>query len=265
MRNILRRARVRGVVATVLAGGLVLGVGPAANAVTTAEAAAVWKAHDKNCEDVPGPAGLLGTVCVQVQKRVTDAGAVTGYRGRVSLAPEPGQALTPDHYVWNSEIIKYCASACTPKTSAWTSSWSPVLTSLSTYVAWSPKEGSNWDVGAGWSEWFKQAGRCVQYSAGEVCVNRYQRGYHKHHQERGQLVVKPVAGQWIEPRWVRVGRPVNGENLATTKDLCAPVCTKRSTNYSSSVVTRISGHGEDFASASWMLPSGAVKSMRVAE
>ena len=131
MRNILRRARVRGVAATVLAGGLVLGVGPAANAVTTAEAAAVWKAHDKNCEDVPGPAGLLGTVCVQVQKRVTDAGRLPAIAGGVSLAPEPGQALTPDHYVWNSEIIKYCASACTAKTSAWTSSWSPVLTSLS--------------------------------------------------------------------------------------------------------------------------------------
>lgn len=134
------------------------------------------------------------------------------------------------------------------------------------YVAWSPREGVLFDVGAGWSVWHKFAGRCVEYSAGEVCVNEYERGYRKGYQENGQLVVKPVAGQWIEPRWVRVGRVADGKTVSTTKDLCDPSCTKRRTNFSSSIVAPVTGGSDErFASASWVLPSGAVKSMRVAD
>ncbi|WP_020385409.1 hypothetical protein [Kribbella catacumbae] len=80
-----------------------------------------------------------GSVCAETQKRVTASGAVTGYRGRVSVAPAPGQSITPDRYVWNSNITYYCSGGCAPKTTAWTSTWSPVLTSYSTYVAWSPR------------------------------------------------------------------------------------------------------------------------------
>ncbi|WP_020385410.1 hypothetical protein [Kribbella catacumbae] len=103
----------------------------------------------------------------------------------------------------------------------------------------------------------------MKYSAGEVCVNRYDRGYRKFFDERGQLVVKPAAGQWIEPQWVRVGHVEKGKSSSKTKDLCDPSCTKRSTNWSSSVVSYVTGYDEGFASASWALPSGAVKSMRV--
>lgn len=78
-----------------------------------------------------------GSVCAEVQKRVTASGSVTGYRGRLSVAPAPGQSITPSHYIWSSKKTHYCSGGCTPKTTTWTSSWSPVLTSESTYVAWS--------------------------------------------------------------------------------------------------------------------------------
>ncbi|TCC10971.1 hypothetical protein [Kribbella soli] len=228
-----------------------------------AEAATTWQAHDKNCKTLKTSEGVeIGSVCAEVQKRVTDTGSITGYRGRASVAPVAGQSITPDHYVWNSQITEYCSGGvCAPKTTAWTSSWSPVLTSESPYVTW----GDYGDVGASWSQWFKQAGRCVTYVAGEVCVNRYERAYRTYHEERGQLIVKPASGQWIEPRWVRVGHVINGESTSQTTNLCDPSCTRTSTNLSRSVVRSFdSGYDEGFASASWALPSGAVKSMRVA-
>ena len=52
-----------------------------------------------------------------MQKRVTDTGAITGYRGRASVAPVAGQSITPDHYVWNSQITECCSGGeCAPKT-----------------------------------------------------------------------------------------------------------------------------------------------------
>ena len=105
----------------------------------------------------------------------------------------------------------------------------------------------------------------MTYTAGEVCVNRYDRGYRTVYEERGQLLVKPASGQWIEPRWVRAGHVVNGKSSSKTKDLCDPSCTRRRTNWSSSVVlSPVPGFDEGVASASWALPSGAVRSMRVA-
>jgi hypothetical protein len=232
-----------------------------------AEAATTWKAHDKNCETVIGTGGAeAGSVCAEVQKRVTDSGAVTGYRGRLSVLPASGQSITPTNYTWMSLNRDYCSGGCTAKTTAWTSAWSTVSTFEETYIARGTLTGDYvFHVGASWSQWFKMASRCVTYVAGEVCVNYYERDYRTIHEERGQLIVKPAPGQWIEPRWVRVGHVFDGKTSSETKDLCDPSCTRRGTNWSSSVVlSPVSGFDEGFASASWALPSGAVKSMRVA-
>jgi len=109
------------------------------------------------------------------------------------------------------------------------------------------------------------AGRCLTYVAGKVCVNRLERGYRTEMQERGQLLVNPASGQWIEPRWVRVGRVIDGKTTSKTVDLCDPSCTRRTEYKSSSVYNSpISGYDEGFAYASWALPSGVIKSLRVA-
>ena len=231
-----------------------------------AEAATTWKAHDKNCKTVIAAGEVLaGSVCAEVQKRVTDSGSVTGYRARLSVTPASGQSITPTHYTWSSTNTDFCSGGCTPKTTAWTSPWSAVETYAGTYVARGTLGGDYvFDVGASWSGWTKVAGRCVAYSAGEVCVNRHERGYRTVIQERGQIQVKPDSGQWIEPRWVRVGNVYNGTSTYKTTDLCDPSCTRRTTSWSGTVTGVVGGFDELFASASWALPSGAVKSMRVA-
>ena len=89
------------------------------------------------------------------------------------------------------------------------------------------------------------AGRCLTYVAGKVCVNRLERGYRTEMQERGQLLVNPASGQWIEPRWVRVGRVIDGKTTSKTVDLCDPSCTRRTEYKSSSVYNSpISGYDE---------------------
>lgn len=228
-----------------------------------AEAATTWQAHDKNCKTLKTSEGAeLGSVCAEVQKRVTDTGSITGYRGRTSVAPVAGQSITPDHYNWNSQNVEFCSTGeCEPKTAAWTSSWSPTLTSESTYVTW----GDYGDVGASWSSWTKLATRCLTYVAGKVCVNRYERGYRTYYQERGQLIINPAAGQTIEPRWVRVGHVINGTSTSQTTTFCTPTCPRPTTSWSRSVSRDFdTGYDEGFASASWTLPSGATKSLRVA-
>ena len=233
-----------------------------------ADAATTWQAHDKNCRTAWATAEVeAGEVCAEVQKRVTDSGSVTGYRGRLIVTPNAGQSITPDHYVWQSHITKYCSTTCAPKTTAWTSSWSAVETSETTYVGWgtSGELGYGFDVGASRSAWTKVVGKCVTYTAGKVCVNRLERGYRTEMQERGQLLVNPASGQWIEPRWVRVGRVIDGKTTSKTVDLCDPSCTRRTEYKSSSVYNSpISGYDEGFAYASWALPSGVIKSLRVA-
>ena len=226
-----------------------------------AEAATTWQAHDKNCKAV-----IAGSACAEVQKRVTDSGSVTGYRGRLTVTPTSGQSITPTTYSWSSSgsLKDLCSGGCTAKTTAWTSAWSPVETTAGAYVARGTMTGDYLMVGASWSAWNKVAGRCVTYSAGEVCVNRHERSYRTVGHERGQIQVKPASGQWIEPRWVRVGWVYNGTGNSQTNDLCEPSCTRRSTSWSGTTMRVGSGADEYFASASWALPSGAVKTMRVA-
>lgn len=227
---------------------------------SNAEAATTWKAHDKNCQTV-----IAGSACAEVQKRVTDSGSVTGYRGRLTVTPTSGQSITPTTYSWSMYgVLKdLCSGGCTAKTTAWTSAWSPVETTAGAYVARATMTGNYLMIGASWSKWNKVAGRCVTYSAGEVCVNRHERSYRINGHERGQIQVKPASGQWIEPRWVRVGWVNDGTGNSQTKDLCEPSCTRRSTNWSGTTMRVGSGADELFASASWALPSGEVKTMRV--
>jgi hypothetical protein len=227
---------------------------------SNAEAATTWKAHDKNCQTV-----IAGSACAEVQKRVTDSGSVTGYRGRLTVTPASGQSITPTTYSWSMYgVLKdLCSGGCTAKTTAWASAWSPVETTAGAYVARATTTGESLWLGASWSKWTKVAGRCVTYSAGEVCVNRHERSYRMNGHERGQIVVKPASGQWIEPRWVRVGRVHDGTGNSQTADLCDPSCTRRTTNWSGTTMRVGSGADEYFASASWALPSGEVKSMRV--
>ncbi|MEU0698806.1 hypothetical protein ABZ349_33260 [Streptomyces niveus] len=248
--------RITAALATLAAAGATIVATPSG-----AEAATTWWTHDKNCETK-----AVGSACAEVQKRVTDSGAVTGYRGRLTVTPVSGGSITPTTYSWSSGgVLKdLCTGGCTPKTTAWASSWSPVQTTAGAYVARGTMTDDYLMIGVSWSAWTKVAGRCVTYSAGEVCVNRHERSYRNIGHERGQIQVKPKSGQWIEPRWVRVGHVVNGASNSQTTDLCDPSCTRRTSNWSGTTMRTRSGFDEGFAYASWALPSGAIKSMRVA-
>ncbi|KUO22031.1 hypothetical protein AQJ91_05415 [Streptomyces dysideae] len=69
----------------------------------SAQAAATWQAHDKNCKTfTDANAQSLGSACAEVQKRVTDADSVNGYRGRVTVNPTAGNWMKPTTYVFGS-------------------------------------------------------------------------------------------------------------------------------------------------------------------
>ncbi|MFD0430844.1 hypothetical protein ACFQ60_36725 [Streptomyces zhihengii] len=57
---------------------------------SSASAATTWQAMDSVCKTYTALDGVTskGKICAEVQKRVTDTGSVTGYRGRVVLTPQ---------------------------------------------------------------------------------------------------------------------------------------------------------------------------------
>ncbi|MFD3482013.1 hypothetical protein [Streptomyces sp. NPDC058665] len=252
----LRRALVAVGATAAVAGGALAGA-PAAQAAST------WQAHDKNCKTVTG-----GSVCAEVQKRVTDAGAVNGYRARMTVTPTAGNWMKPTTYTWSSDgaLSQVCAGGCSQQTSAWTSKWSPVKTTAGTYVARGETTGGYlFDAAASWSGWARVAEKCATDVAGKFCVYRHERGYRDTMQERGKLTVTPAAGKWIEPRWVRVGTVMNGTNTFKTSDLCDPSCTRRTGSWSATVTRTMPGLAgplELYASARVALPSGTVKTIK---
>jgi hypothetical protein len=250
-----------GATAAVVGGGLV--------GAPAAQAAATWQAHDKVCETVTDiNAQIIGSVCAEVQKRVTDAGSVNGYRARVTVTPAAGHWMKPTTYVWSSDgaVSQVCPGGCTQQTSAWTSAWSPVKTTAGTYeVRGEIDTGNSFDVAASWSGWALVAEKCATSAAGRVCVYRHERGYRDVMQERAKLTVAPTAGNWIEPRWVRVGTVMNGTDTHRTIDLCDPACTRRTASWSATVTRTIPGLQsplELYASAQVALPSGAVQTIK---
>jgi hypothetical protein len=246
--------------AAVVGGGLV--------GAPAAQAAATWQAHDKVCQTVTdGNPQSLGSACAQVQKRVTDAGSITGYRARVILTPTAGHWMKPTTYNWSSGgLNQVCPGGCAEQTSAWTSAWSPVITTAATYrVLGEVSGGASFYVVASWSDWARIAEKCATYAAGKVCVHRHERGYRETMQERGKLTVTPADGNWIEPRWVRVGNVSDGTDTQKTRDLCDPSCTRRTAYWSTTVSRTMGGIGSDYelyASAQVALSSGEVKTIR---
>ncbi|MFE6984121.1 hypothetical protein [Streptomyces griseus] len=244
-------------------------VGTTLVAPSAAVAANTWQAHDKNCKTINDiNAQPVGSVCAEVQKRVTASGAVNGYRGRVTVNPTEGNWLKPDTYLWSTSggLGEVCAGGCPQHTTAWSSSWTPVKTVPGTYTVRGESNGGNFDVSASWSNWFQLAEKCATYAgAGEVCVRRHERSHRGVMQERGQIAVHPATGKWIEPRTVRVGTVNDGTTTATSRDLCDPSCTRRDANWSATVSRNLVGPSstfEGFAAASFALPSGTVKTLK---
>ncbi len=246
-------------------GATVAIVGGAFAGVPAAQAAATWQAFDKNCRDVTSGSGNAGSVCAEVQKRVTDTGSINGYRARLTVAPAAGHSLKPTTHTWGSDGATYqiCSGGCAPQTSDWTSAWTPVKTTASSYVARGEISGGYiFDVAASWSAWNQIAKKCATYAAGKLCVYRHERAYRDTYQERAKLTVTPSAGNWVEPRWVRVGIVSDGVDSHKTRDLCDPSCTRRTASWSATVSRTIGNIGstyELYASAQVALPSGDVK------
>lgn len=233
-----------------------------------AQAAATWQAHDKVCQTVTDlNAQTLGTACAEVQKRVTDAGTINGYRARVTVNPTAGHWMKPTTYNWSwGNLTQVCTGGCAEQTSAWASAWSPVGTTAGTYrVLGEISGGASFYVTASWSDWARIAEKCATYAAGKVCVYRHERGYRDTMQERGKLTVTPAAGKWIEPRWVRVGNVSDGADTHKTRELCDPSCIRRTAYWSTTVSRTMPGIGSDYelyASAQVALSTGEVKTIR---
>lgn len=232
-----------------------------------AQAAATWKAFDKNCVTViAGGGAIAGSVCAQVQKRVTDTGSINGYRARIIVTPAAGHSLRPTTHTWSSDgaTNQICTGGCAPQTSEWTSAWTPVKTSSGTYTARGEVSGSSsiFSVSASWSDWTQIAKKCVSEAAGKLCVYRHERAYRDTYEERAKLTVAPSAGNWLEPRWVRVGIVSDGVDSHKTRDLCDPSCSRRTVTWSATVSRTIGNIGSTYqlyASAQVALPSGDVE------
>ncbi|MEV7904626.1 hypothetical protein [Streptomyces anulatus] len=244
-------------------------VGATLVAPSAAVAADTWSTHDKNCKTVIDiGAQPVGSVCAEVQKRVTGTGAVNGYRARTTVNPTEGNWLKPSTYVWSTSggVVEVCGGGCPQQTTAWSSPWSSVKTVPGSYTVRGESSGGGFDVAASWSNWFQLAEKCATYAgAGEVCVRRHERSHRGVPQERGQIAVHPAKGKWIEPRTVRVGAVNDGTTTSRSLDLCDPSCTRRSANWSATVHRDLVGPSsgfEGFASASFALPSGTVKTLK---
>ncbi|NEB40176.1 hypothetical protein [Streptomyces sp. SID14515] len=243
-------------------------IGTTLVAPSAAVAANTWQSHDKNCTTITIEDQSIGSVCAEVQKRVTSAGAVNGYRARTTVSPTAGNWFKPDVYVWTTDgsLGELCPGGCAQQTSDWTSPWSSVKTVPGSYRVRGEHNRGSYDVSASWSNWSQLAEKCATYAgAGEVCVRRHERSHRGVLQERGQIAVHPATGKWIEPRTVRVGTVNDGTTTATGRDLCDPSCTRRSANWSATVSGNLVGPSstfEGFAAASFALPSGTVKTLK---
>lgn len=115
---------------------------------------------------------------------------------------------------------------------------------------------------ASWSAWTRIVGKCVDDAAGKLCVYRHERAYRDVYQERAKLTVTPSAGNWVEPRWVRVGIVSDGTDDHKTRDLCDPSCTRHTAPWSATVsqtAGNIGSNYQRYASAQVALPSGEVR------
>lgn len=180
-------------------------VGATLVAPSAAVAADTWRTHDKNCRTVIDiDAQPVGSVCAEVQKRVTATGAVNGYRARTTVNPTEGNWLKPSTYVWSTSggVVEVCGGGCPQQTTAWSSPWSSVKTVPGSYTVRGESSGGGFDVAASWSNWFQLAEKCATYAgAGEVCVRRHERSHRGVYQERGQIAA---------PRQEQVDRAAHG-------------------------------------------------------
>ncbi|MEU2462550.1 hypothetical protein DLE01_24730 [Streptomyces sp. FT05W] len=239
---------------------------------SSASAATTWQAMDKVCKTYTALDGVTsqGQICAEVQKRVTDTGSVTGYRGRVVLAPANGYEMKPTTYHWNTGegLSAVCAGGCAPQSGAWTSAWSPVHTAGSGpyKVQGEFGDGSLWDLHASWSAWQTADETCLTYTAGKVCVRYEVRGYRDTLQERSRLSYTPVKGGYIIPISIGVGSKIDGNTTGITRTLCQP-CTKRTTSYSATVsrdTPNPGGTNEYYATARFEHPNGKTSTLKAA-
>ncbi|MFD9841187.1 hypothetical protein [[Kitasatospora] papulosa] len=239
---------------------------------SSASAATTWQAMDKVCKTYTALDGVTsqGQICAEVQKRVTDTGSVTGYRGRVVLAPVNGYEMKPTTYHWNTGegLSEVCAGGCAPQAGAWTSAWSPVHTAGSGpyKVQGEFGDGSLWDLHASWGAWQTAAQKCATYTAGTVCVRYEVRSYRATPQERSRLTYTPANGGYIIPVAVGVGSEIDGSTTGVNKVLCQP-CTKRTTSYSATVsrdTPNPGGTNEYYATARFERPNGTTSTLKAA-
>ncbi|MEV1078186.1 hypothetical protein AB0I98_08030 [Streptomyces sp. NPDC050211] len=272
MRIIATTRRTRKNLAAFAVTAALVGAGTVAGA-SSASAATTWQAMDKVCKSYTALDGVTqkGQICAEVQKRVTDSGSVTGWRGRVILSPLNGYGMKPTTYHWSTgePLAQVCAGGCTMKTAAWTSAWSPVqtLNSGPYKVRGEFNDGSVWDLHASWSRWSTGAEKCATYAAGKVCVQYQSRGYREIHQERSRLTYTPASGGYIIPRSIKIGSIIDGVSTSKTLDLCDPSCTKRTSAYSATV-TRTTpnpvGTTEYYATGTFKRPSGTTSTLKAA-
>ncbi|MFE7113603.1 hypothetical protein ACFU98_46190 [Streptomyces sp. NPDC057575] len=227
---------------------------------------------DKVCKTYTALDGVTsqGQICAEVQKRVTDTGSVTGYRGRVVLSPVNGYEMKPTTYHWNTGegLSEVCAGGCTPQAGAWTSAWSPVHTAGSGpyKVRGEFGDGSLWDLHASWGAWQTADQTCLTYTAGKVCVRYEVRSYRDTPQERSRLTYTPVKGGYIIPITIGVGSEIDGITTGITKTLCQP-CTKQTTSYSATVsrdTPNPAGTNEYYATARFEHPNGKTSTLKAA-
>ncbi|MFJ9918226.1 hypothetical protein ACIRSF_02915 [Streptomyces rubiginosohelvolus] len=235
-------------------------------------AAPVWQAMDTVCKTYTALDGVTsqGQICAEVQKRVTDTGSVTGYRGRVVLSPLNGYEMKPTTYHWNTGagLSEVCAGGCAPQAGAWTSAWSPVHTAGSGpyKVQGEFGDGSLWDLHASWGAWQTAAEKCSTYTAGKVCVRYEVRSYRDTRQERSRLTYAPVKGGYIIPMSIGVGSEIDGSATDTTRNLCQP-CTQRTASYSATVsrdTPNPGGTNEYYATARFEHPNGKTSTLKAA-
>lgn len=266
----MRRVR-RNLAAFAVTAALV-GAGTLAGA-SSASAATTWQAMDKVCTSYTALDGVTpkGQICAQVQKRVTDTGSVTGWRGRVILSPASGYGMKPTTYHWytGGALAQVCAGGCTMKTAAWTSTWSPVQTlSSGPYkVQGEFSDGANWDLHASWGMWQTAAEKCATYAAGKVCVRYQVRHYRDIPQERSRLSYAPAGGGHIIPQSIRIGSVIDGVRTSKTLNLCDPSCTRRTSAYSATVTRTTpnpAGTNEYYATGTFKRPNGTTSTLKAA-
>ncbi|MFC5902361.1 hypothetical protein [Streptomyces zhihengii] len=239
---------------------------------SSASAATTWQAMDSVCKTYTALDGVTskGKICAEVQKRVTDTGSVTGYRGRVVLTPAGGSGMKPTTYHWNTGagLSQVCTGGCATQTAAWTSAWSPVHTAGSGpyKVQGEFEDGSLWDLAASWSAWQTAAEKCRTYTAGVACVRYEVRSYRGTLQERSRFTYVPSKGGYIVPRTVGVGSVIDGSTTGVTSVLCPP-CTKQTASYSKTVSRDTPNPGsvnEYHATAVFDQPNGTTTTLKAA-